>query len=651
MARTKFRYQASYSSIYRVGNSVGSQPQTQFTSIQAAINQAVADGHTSNDNPAFVEIYPGTYTENVSLAPGVHLIGQGTKTSSGPAANGAGAEVSIVGTASYANSNALTRTQNRIILRGINFTVVNGITLALSGTALVEVFIDNCVVQKQTGGDVNPAFQFANTGASSRVRFNDCFIFHDVATSTVMDLQRGSTEFRGKLSGIFSVNGVTLGAAATLSNAASLTIANNAAFTAGPFTAVVNLTNNFNVVNGDRATIQNTLVGGIMFNCSANANVRMRQCGLFLQDATSVMVKAVGAVFPNFSAVACAWGGTVVAPFNHCDANVSQFENTGTSINKVSGEVYVGGGRGYGTIQEGINAAAAAIAAFGGRYRVLIAPGFYTENLTMADNVDLVANDQAASDNGFGLPVNIQGHHSWTPGSANALVQIRGIGFNVQTDQGVNPFFLFAAGAQTRPQLVFLECNIFYNFANARNLFTVTGTVNPVLSITRCAISHNTDQANITSFDFSGSTTGFLYLEGNLSGVEKAYGFSGHTASANDTMLFLKSGTTLTATITNAQLVGNGDLFLSIDHADAVVNFANCVINSFVTTLATGVFANYTAAGFLNLNNCYLLQNGTYIGAGAAGTFQYGASSFPTNANIQNTLTVVANTGTLTLIA
>ena len=73
MARTKFRYQASYDSIYRVGKTVGTQPQTQYTSIQAAINQAVTDGHTSNDNPAFIEIYPGSYTENLSLSPGVHL--------------------------------------------------------------------------------------------------------------------------------------------------------------------------------------------------------------------------------------------------------------------------------------------------------------------------------------------------------------------------------------------------------------------------------------------------------------------------------------------------------------------------------------------------------------------------------------------------
>lgn len=651
MARTKFRYQAPYSTIYRVGKVIGGEQQCQFTSIQAAINKAVADGHTSNDNPAFIEIYSGTYTENLSLSPGVHLIGQGTKIINPPAANGVGSEVTVVGNMTYANSNGLTRSQNRINIRGICFTVLNGITFTISGTGAVDFLLDNCVVQKQTTGDVNPAFQFANTNAASRIRWNDTFIFHDVATSIAMDLQRGSTEFRGKLAGVVSLNGVTLGAAATLSNTASLSVANNASFTSGPFTAVVNLTNASNVVNGDRATFQNTLVGGIMFNCTANANVRMRQCGLFLQDATSVMVKAVGGAAPTFISVSNAWGGTLSAPFNACDAAVSQFENTGTASNRLTRSVYVGGGRGYGTIQAAINAAAAMnVAAGGGRTRVFITPGLYIENLTLADNVDLIADDQAASNNGIGLPVNISGHHSWTPGSANALVQIRGIGFNVQTDQGVNPFFLFAAGAQTRPQLLFLECNIFYNFANVRNLFTVTGTVSSVLSITRTSIAHSTDQTGQTVFDYSGAsgTVGAhqLFVTGQLSGVEENCGFGGSTVINADTLM-LKTGAGLSSFFKFLNLSSLGDRFWSIDHTDAVINIAQCYISSFCQT-AAGVWAKFNVAGAINLDNCRLLQSGNLIaqdsGTQASGDFTFTANPAPGDTVTINGVVVTFNT-------
>ena len=42
------------------------------TSIQAAINQAVADGFNAS-NPTVILVRPGTYVENLSLAGGVHL--------------------------------------------------------------------------------------------------------------------------------------------------------------------------------------------------------------------------------------------------------------------------------------------------------------------------------------------------------------------------------------------------------------------------------------------------------------------------------------------------------------------------------------------------------------------------------------------------
>lgn len=52
---------------------VGSDTQSQYTTIQSAINQAVADG-ASASNVKQIYIKPGTYTENLTISTGIYLI-------------------------------------------------------------------------------------------------------------------------------------------------------------------------------------------------------------------------------------------------------------------------------------------------------------------------------------------------------------------------------------------------------------------------------------------------------------------------------------------------------------------------------------------------------------------------------------------------
>lgn len=59
-------------SCYVVSNDAA---ETRFTSVQAAITQAAADGHTSSADPATVYIWNGTYTENLTLEPWINLVG------------------------------------------------------------------------------------------------------------------------------------------------------------------------------------------------------------------------------------------------------------------------------------------------------------------------------------------------------------------------------------------------------------------------------------------------------------------------------------------------------------------------------------------------------------------------------------------------
>lgn len=56
-----------------VVNRTGEQPIASYTSIQAAIDAAVSDGHDTA-NPTVVHVFPGDYTEDLVFAPGVFVV-------------------------------------------------------------------------------------------------------------------------------------------------------------------------------------------------------------------------------------------------------------------------------------------------------------------------------------------------------------------------------------------------------------------------------------------------------------------------------------------------------------------------------------------------------------------------------------------------
>ena len=173
-AQLQAKYQRPPNAIYRVGPT-GSG--FFFTSIQSAIDQAVADGFTTSANPAVVEIAPGAYTESVALKPGVSLSAI------------QGGTVTVTGNHTYAVSNGLTRAQNSITMTNVTLTTLNGITLSISGTAPMQLTINGGTIQKQTGGDANVAYEITNTGSGSRVRFNQgASIDMNVTTAAAMSL-------------------------------------------------------------------------------------------------------------------------------------------------------------------------------------------------------------------------------------------------------------------------------------------------------------------------------------------------------------------------------------------------------------------------------------------------------------------------------
>lgn len=157
-----------------------------FTSINAAIGQAVADGHTGT-NPANVYIKPGTYVENVIMFPGINLVGfsSGFNASFLDPSLIPGTEISGLLTASYggqATIQNITLTANATNAISINgapvlptvltltdcfLTATNGTTILYASNNAVVSFW-NCNIAQEGG------FSFFNKSGSSEINFYQC---------------------------------------------------------------------------------------------------------------------------------------------------------------------------------------------------------------------------------------------------------------------------------------------------------------------------------------------------------------------------------------------------------------------------------------------------------------------------------------------
>lgn len=125
---------------------VDGQGQAEYTTIQAAINQAIADGADAT-TPAVIYIWAGTYTENLSLAPYVHL-----------AADAYGS-VNIVGNAVLSNSSAF----GLFIANYVNFVSNNTqAAILFQGSAITNVILQNILITASVANSIG----LENNGSS-----------------------------------------------------------------------------------------------------------------------------------------------------------------------------------------------------------------------------------------------------------------------------------------------------------------------------------------------------------------------------------------------------------------------------------------------------------------------------------------------------
>jgi len=134
-----------------------------YTTIQAAITQAVTDGADEN-NQVTIWIWPGTYTENLTLSPFVHL------------ACSAFGTVTIDGTATLTNSSGF----GLFISENIGYNVdTTNPAILFQGNGTTNVFLSNCLVSASGANSIGikctgPVYSIAaintsiNAGISSK---------------------------------------------------------------------------------------------------------------------------------------------------------------------------------------------------------------------------------------------------------------------------------------------------------------------------------------------------------------------------------------------------------------------------------------------------------------------------------------------------
>lgn len=624
MGRTKFRYQKPYETIYRVGIEIGTQPECQFTTIQAAINAAIADGHTSNDNPAYIEIYSGTYTESPFLAPGIHLIGKGTRNASQDF-NG-GTNVLIQGQLNYTVNNANTYFQNRVVVQDLKVEAL-GAAVVYQGTGDSHLIFDNCTITKASGGGIAAIVECNPTGSINLLDFYDTVISSQTNNDIGMEASAGFIFFWGSYCGIKNdfLTGNNLDTGIQITGNPYIQINTQDGFNA-PFNQVIDFQNTGTVVfNG--ANIVNGLPGGCIGSFNATGSMVLNNSNFQLADDTSKLAldNGIPGVIIDRGGNAFSDDGNGTA-FNQVDDGFTVFSpqsNGSLRRDDASNMIYVRGGRGYATIQEGIDAAVAT----GSRYNVLIAPGSYTEDLTI--NANQVKLMPSIPSDGFDVVpvVEVIGNHSIS--AVQSFIQ--GISFS-QADETVALFNITGAAA------LFRNCNI-SGAGVAITTHAIVCNNGDFVNFDKCKFRHDFLDGGFGLFSVTGCT---LEIKNN-SGSQINDIF---VPNLNDATAIIYVDATGSVVLDGIRLAGTGSdpiMASLVAGSNFIMDFCDIEING--TT--TAVMFNFTTGGFTESQNCNINVSGgaaPRLGedGGASGVFRYGSLSITGTQDIDATLTIVA---------
>lgn len=621
---TKFRIQAPYTSIYRVGITIGTQPECRYTTIQSAINAAVADGHTSNDNPAYIEIYSGIYTESLTLSPGIHLIGKGTRTAAQDF-NG-GNNVIIQGQLTYAPVNANTYYQNRVVIQDLKIEAL-GQALTYSGTASSHLILDNCTVAKASGGAAGAIVESSPSGAVNLFDLYDTVITSQTANDIGMEAASGFIFFWGSYCGVQNdfVAANTIDTAIQITGTPYIQVSSQDGFNAN-FNKVFDF-QAAGIVFIDGATIFNYLSGGAMAEFGAAGIFSISNSLLYLVDNTSSL--AIGAVAGTIFDRGGNAFNTDTAGFNYNNVAAaitvySPILNGSLARDAGSNTIFVKGGRGYETIQEALTYAQTA----GGSHNLLISPGFYTEDLTIAANQIKMMPMVPADGYDVAPEVVVTGNHVLSANQA----YIQGIYFD-QADETVA--FLDITGNAA----LFRDCS-FIGVAAALTTHAIEVNNADFAVFDRCKFRHDFLAGGFGFFNLTGSTLEIKNASGSQLNDLFVSGLDDATA-----VFYLDATSTLQLDKIKV-VVGGTDAVLVEIVAGSTVAMDFCDVQ--VSGSNTVIMINYTTGGTAEIQNCNLAVGGGAAAprlgedGGGGGVFRYGSLSINGSQDIDATLTISA---------
>ncbi|MEK6700933.1 MAG: hypothetical protein AABZ53_01610, partial [Planctomycetota bacterium] len=150
------------------------------TSIQAAINAAVGDGHNASD-PTVILVRPGNYTEDITLAGGVHLQG---------AVAGKSFATQLTGSVTYSGGSGV------VSMQAIDISTPGGSdSITFTGSGFQQLYLSDCVAYSTS---TNSSLVLNNTGGGSGVTF-DNVNFRSVGggTGTPVVVVAGTLQGRG----------------------------------------------------------------------------------------------------------------------------------------------------------------------------------------------------------------------------------------------------------------------------------------------------------------------------------------------------------------------------------------------------------------------------------------------------------------------
>lgn len=595
-SQVQFRYNRPIDGIYRVGPAGSNM---YFTSIQDAIDAAVLDGHTDANNPATVEIYPGTYTEDLTLSAGINLKGMITDRTA--------SEVLIVGTLSLTLSSGVLA-QNIVNLYRLAVVPPDGQSAVIfAGSNTGRFYARECFFATSSTGAGAWCIQSTNSGGGATFRMTDTVVQNNNSADSGAITASGSAavEFYGGNGGLSNASGGVLPVGISVAGSASFN-GRMPSMATGAYTQIFTLASATSSINLEKTTVQNTFAGGHIFNATATGNIRCRHCGLFTANLAGKICNASAAV--NLLIHACDFSGSQSNPNAQIDTIVNSF-GPGTynlEQDQIYKEFQVGRGIGYQTIQAAITAAAATGA--GNRKVVKIPPGFYTENLTLAEDVDLACDSLDTVSNESG-PVTINGVHS-VAFVAGGSVVCKGIKFSSFAATATSMFTVSGAGSGN---LRFEGCVLNKFFAGVTKLVEVTNFGGVAAIFQDCSLILQGDDGS-AMFDYSASSGPCsLVVDGNQAPTSATTSTISVAPNTPNTMV------QLLVTPAGGMIADFEQASISIDSIEAVeinsaadfVRFDHCQISQ---TVIEGTFFRFNASCF----NTYLEESTLRQESGAA---------------------------------